>query len=84
MTKRRTPIRKLPTHPVVQALRQARIDAGISQYALAAQLGCSRSKIEHIERGHTKNPGFAFVVEWGKELGVEITTDVQVVHQNVS
>lgn len=84
MAKRRTPIRKLPTHPVVQALRQARVDAGISQYALAAKLGCSRSKIEHIERGHTKNPGFVFIVQWAESLGLEITTDVQVVHQNVS
>ena len=84
MAKRRTPIRKLPTHPVIQALRQARIDAGISQYKLASTLDCSRSKIEHLERGHTTNTGFTFLVKWAEALGMEITTDVRVVHENVS
>lgn len=64
---------KGPIHPVIQHLRKIREEQNISQLKMAALLDCTRSKVEHLETGWTRNPSFTFLAQYAKVLGVEIT-----------
>lgn len=65
--------KKKDPHPIVKALRDARKAQAISQIKLGQLLGCSRSKIEHIELGLTSTPTLDFLEAWAKVVGLELT-----------
>ncbi len=55
-----------------QLLRLARELKGLSGRELERQAGVSNAEINHIETGHTKDPGFRTVVKLARALGVPI------------
>jgi transcriptional regulator with XRE-family HTH domain len=55
-----------------QILRLARELKGISGRELERQSGVSDSEINHIETGHTREPGFRTVVKLARALGIPI------------
>lgn len=55
-----------------QLLRLARELKGLSLRELEKLSGVSNAEINHIETGHTKEPGFRTVVKLARVLGVPI------------
>ncbi len=58
---------RIPDHP----LRLARIQAGLSQQALADKAGVQRSAVSAIEDGRTKRPTDKLLAVLGPALGVD-------------
>ena len=58
-------------HPICQALREARQEAGLSMTALADKMGCSQAMICHMERGQ-RLPRLLMLDRWTKALGYEL------------
>jgi transcriptional regulator with XRE-family HTH domain len=56
---------------LVQALRQARETAGLSQRTLSARAGLTQSHISQIERG-TLEPGLATLIDLARALDLEL------------
>lgn len=54
---------------VVEQLRDARTDAGMTQQDLAVKLGISKQRVGGMECGYG-NVGLSTVVRWAQALGV--------------
>src|SRR5437016_5541063 len=57
---------------VGEELREARIQAALTQRELGAEVGISASEISRIERGHSPHVAYETLVEIGAVLGLDV------------
>ncbi|HEU5128437.1 MAG TPA: helix-turn-helix domain-containing protein [Glycomyces sp.] len=60
--------------PVVERLRAARVERGLSQAALAERIGTTQSAIARLESGHS-DPRLSTLERYARAVGVEPTFD---------
>jgi transcriptional regulator with XRE-family HTH domain len=70
---RKRPNQKLYTHvhPVLQTLRKARIDRGMTQIELSLATGYAHSQVSYTER-QTRNPSFNYIIDTAEFLGYDL------------
>jgi len=67
--------KKVPdAHPVLKALRRARIDINMTQMQLAEKIGYTPSDITRIER-HTRSIRYQMIVDYASYFGFQLMLD---------
>lgn len=61
---------------LVEELRRARVQCGVSQRAVAAQLGCDKATISRIERSLAQDVGIGHLVRHAAAVGLVLRTDL--------
>ncbi len=61
---------------LVEELRRARIQAGVSQRAVAAELGCDKATISRLERAVPPDVGLAHLVRHAAAVGMVLRVDL--------
>ena len=61
-----------PLHPVVRALKQRRLDLGLTQREVAERIGVKQPCVSAWESGD-RHPGLATIQKWANALDMALT-----------